>query len=68
MMDDFSLREGRILDVFVDCEWSRTEVLLAHSLDVPDDCDIIVGYLFTVSLLKGGIDCWIFGGQFCHFW
>ncbi|XP_048526400.1 uncharacterized protein LOC109543420 [Dendroctonus ponderosae] len=46
----FSLREGRILDVFVDCEWSRTEVLLAHSLEVPDDCDIIVGYLFTGDL------------------
>lgn len=46
----FSIRDGTILDVYVDCEWSRTEVLLAHSLDVPADCDIIVGYLFTVSL------------------
>lgn len=46
----FSIRDGTFLDVYVNCEWSRTEVLLAHSLDVPADCDIIVGYLFTVSL------------------
>ncbi|KAL1491599.1 hypothetical protein ABEB36_012171 [Hypothenemus hampei] len=46
----FSIRDENILDVYVDCEWSRTEILLAHSLDVPDDCDIIIGYLFSGDL------------------
>ncbi|XP_050308491.1 uncharacterized protein LOC126744934 [Anthonomus grandis grandis] len=53
----FGIRDESILDAFVDCEWSRTEILLAHSLDVPEDCDVIVGYLFTgdieqLTLLK----------------
>ncbi|CAH1131527.1 unnamed protein product [Ceutorhynchus assimilis] len=46
----FSVRDESILDVFVDCEWSRTEILLAHTLDIPNDCDIIIGYLFTGDL------------------
>ncbi|XP_066156318.1 uncharacterized protein [Euwallacea fornicatus] len=55
----FSVRDDSILDVFVDCEWVRTEILLAHSLEVPDDCDIIVGYLFSgdieqLSIIKNG--------------
>ncbi|XP_060525161.1 uncharacterized protein LOC132701348 isoform X2 [Cylas formicarius] len=45
-----SIRESSIVESYVDCEWSRTEVLLSHALDVPDDSDIIIGYLFTGDL------------------
>jgi hypothetical protein len=34
----------------VDCEWSRTDILRSHTLDIPDDSDLIIGYLFTGDL------------------
>lgn len=44
----FSIRDDSIVDSYVDCEWSRTDILRSHTLDIPDDADLIIGYLFTV--------------------
>ncbi|XP_030748824.1 uncharacterized protein LOC115876916 [Sitophilus oryzae] len=45
-----SLRDQSIVDIYVDCEWSRTDILHNHALDIPDDCDLIVGYLLEADL------------------
>lgn len=47
-----SIRDDSIVDSYVDCEWSRTDILRSHTLDIPDDSDLIIGYLFTVSKTK----------------
>ncbi|RZC37270.1 uncharacterized protein BDFB_012790, partial [Asbolus verrucosus] len=42
-----SIRDDSVVDSYVDCEWSRTDILRSHTLDIPDDSDLIIGYLFT---------------------
>lgn len=36
---------------YVDCRWLRTDVLRRNSLDTPKDADLIIGYLFSVSVV-----------------
>ncbi|XP_050501480.1 uncharacterized protein LOC114337317 [Diabrotica virgifera virgifera] len=45
-----SIRDQSVVEVYVDCIWSKTEILRFHSLDLPDDSDLIIGYLFTGDL------------------
>lgn len=43
------LDENRIHS-YVDCEWVYNYLLPRKSLDTPDDADLVIGYLFTVSI------------------
>ncbi|KAJ8982471.1 hypothetical protein NQ317_000429 [Molorchus minor] len=45
-----SIRDDSVVDSYVDCDWSRTDILRSHTLDIPDDSDLIIGYLFTGDL------------------
>ncbi|KAJ8921814.1 hypothetical protein NQ315_008446, partial [Exocentrus adspersus] len=45
-----SIRDDSVVDSYVDCEWSRTDILRSHTLDLPEDSDLIIGYLFTGDL------------------
>ncbi|XP_018576197.1 uncharacterized protein LOC108914789 [Anoplophora glabripennis] len=45
-----SIRDDSVVDSYVDCEWSRTDILRSHTLDIPEDSDLIIGYLFTGDL------------------
>lgn len=45
-----SIHEDSVVDTYIDCEWSRTDVLKKDSFDIPDDSDLIIGYLFTGDL------------------
>ncbi|XP_074025595.1 uncharacterized protein isoform X2 [Leptinotarsa decemlineata] len=45
-----SIRDDSVVNSYVDCEWSRTDILRSHTLDIPDDSDLIIGYLFTGDL------------------
>lgn len=45
-----SIRDDSVIDSYVDCQWSRTDVLRKGSLDIPDDSDLIIGYLFEGDL------------------
>ncbi|XP_076267429.1 uncharacterized protein LOC143200700 isoform X2 [Rhynchophorus ferrugineus] len=51
-----SIRDQSTVDIYVDCEWSRTDILRVHSLDIPEDCDLIVGYLLKVNQLYKNIN------------
>lgn len=42
--DDSSVR------TYLDCGWLSTDILKRNSLDTPDDADIVIGYLFMVSI------------------
>ncbi|XP_049820504.1 uncharacterized protein LOC109594726 [Aethina tumida] len=45
-----SIRDDSVVDSYVDCEWSRTDILRSHTLEIPDDSDLIIGYLFAGDL------------------
>ncbi|XP_056638741.1 uncharacterized protein LOC130446478 [Diorhabda sublineata] len=45
-----SIRNESVIEVYVDCVWLKTEILRFHSLHLPDDSDLIIGYLFTGDL------------------
>lgn len=45
----FSIRDNSVVENYVDCEWSRTYILRKDTLDIPEDSDLIIGYLFSVS-------------------
>ena len=34
---------------YLDCHWITTQVLHQHALKVPQDTDLIVGYMFQVN-------------------
>jgi hypothetical protein len=36
---------------YLDCGWVSTDILRRNSLDTPEDADIVIGYLFMVSIL-----------------
>ncbi|XP_067012191.2 uncharacterized protein [Anabrus simplex] len=42
--DDSSVRS------YMDCAWVSTDILKRNSLDIPEDADIIIGYLFVGDL------------------
>ncbi|XP_046658959.1 uncharacterized protein LOC124353141 isoform X2 [Homalodisca vitripennis] len=35
---------------YLDCEWISTDILRRGSLDIPEDADVIIGYLFSGDL------------------
>ncbi|KAI4459270.1 concanavalin a-like lectin/glucanase domain superfamily [Holotrichia oblita] len=45
-----SIHDDSIVDTYIDCEWSRTDILKKDSFDIPEDSDLIIGYLFTGDL------------------
>lgn len=45
----FSIRDDSVVESYVDCEWTGTNILRRDTLDIPDDSDLIIGYLFSVS-------------------
>ncbi|CAH1104287.1 unnamed protein product [Psylliodes chrysocephalus] len=45
-----SFRNNNVIEIYVDCIWSTTEILRPESLEIPDDSDLIIGYLFTGDL------------------
>lgn len=45
----FSIRDNSVVENYVDCEWSQTYILRKDTLDIPEDSDVIIGYLFSVS-------------------
>lgn len=50
-MCEHSVRDDSTVQSYVDCEWLRTDILKKDSLDTPEDSDLIIGYLFSVSKL-----------------
>ncbi|XP_022906677.2 uncharacterized protein [Onthophagus taurus] len=42
-----SLRDNSVVDSYIDCLWSTTDYLRVDSFDIPEDSDIIIGYLFS---------------------
>lgn len=34
---------------YLDCQWVSTDILRRDSLDIPEDADVVIGYLFSVS-------------------
>ncbi|XP_017773959.1 PREDICTED: uncharacterized protein LOC108560789 [Nicrophorus vespilloides] len=51
-----SIRDDSTVENYVDCQWSRTNILKKGSLDIPEDADLIVGYLFEGDLEQLTID------------
>ncbi|KAK9686234.1 Laminin G domain [Popillia japonica] len=45
-----SIHDDSIVDTYIDCEWSRTDILKKDSFDIPEDSDLIIGYLFTLMV------------------
>ena len=48
---DFSVEKGNSVRTYVDCRWITTQVLQNHWLSVPENADLIVGYMFQVIFL-----------------
>ena len=44
----FSVEDGNTVRTYVDCQWITTQVLQNHWLSVPENADLIVGYMFQV--------------------
>lgn len=47
----YSIRDDSVVESYVDCEWTGTNILKRDSLDIPTDSDLIIGYLFSVSVI-----------------
>ena len=47
---DFSVERGNSVRTYVDCHWITTQVLQNHWLTVPENADLIVGYMFQVLI------------------
>jgi hypothetical protein len=45
-----SIDRGSSVRTYLDCSWITTQILHKHSLAVPADTDLIVGYMFQVSI------------------
>ncbi|XP_045460250.1 uncharacterized protein LOC123670749 [Harmonia axyridis] len=45
-----SIHESNVVDCFVDCQWVMTDILRFRTLDLPEDSDLIIGYLFSGDL------------------
>lgn len=43
-----SVRDGTTIHSYIDCEWLQTDILKENSFDIPEDSDLIIGYLFEV--------------------
>ena len=47
----FSVEDGSAVRTYLDCHWITTQILHRHSLNVPDNADLIIGYMFQVRSL-----------------
>ena len=45
----YSIDSGSSVRTHLDCQWITTQILHKHSLYVPANTDLIVGYMFQVS-------------------
>ncbi|CAH0559165.1 unnamed protein product [Brassicogethes aeneus] len=45
-----SIRDESVVNSYSDCEWLGTDILKAGTLKIPENSDVIVGYLFTGDL------------------
>ena len=45
----YSIDRGSSVRTHLDCQWITTQILHKHSLYVPANTDLIVGYMFQVS-------------------
>ncbi len=43
-----SVENGNCVRAYLDCRWVTTQVLQNHVLRVPENPDLIVGYMFQV--------------------
>jgi len=46
----FSVQGGSSVRTYLDCHWITTQILHSHSLAIPPDTDLIVGYMFQVKI------------------
>ena len=44
---------------YLDCHWITTQVLHKHALNVPEDTDLIIGYMFQVRSSNNPIPPWL---------
>ena len=44
----FSVEGGSSVRTYLDCHWITTQILHRHSLSVPKNADLIIGYMFQV--------------------
>ncbi|KAF5280672.1 hypothetical protein FQA39_LY05320 [Lamprigera yunnana] len=44
------IRDDSVVETYIDCQWSRTDILKKDAIDIPKDSDLIVGYLFSGDL------------------
>ncbi|KAK4881569.1 hypothetical protein RN001_004888 [Aquatica leii] len=44
------VRDDSVVETYIDCQWSRTDILKKDTIDIPKDSDLIVGYLFSGDL------------------
>ncbi|KAF2894460.1 hypothetical protein ILUMI_11712, partial [Ignelater luminosus] len=44
------IRDDSVVETYIDCEWSRTDILKKDAIDIPEDSDLIIGYLFSGDL------------------
>ncbi|KAK9872663.1 hypothetical protein WA026_018797 [Henosepilachna vigintioctopunctata] len=45
-----SIRDQNVVECYVDCEWTTTNVLKSAILDLSGDTDLIIGYMFEGDL------------------
>ncbi|KAB0798187.1 hypothetical protein PPYR_09180 [Photinus pyralis] len=44
------IRDDSVVESYIDCQWSRTDIIKQDSIDIPEDSDLIIGYLFSGDL------------------
>jgi hypothetical protein len=44
------VRDHSAVTAYMDCTWISTELLPHNALDTPTDADLVVGYLFQVTI------------------
>lgn len=52
LLASFSIHGGSSVRTYLDCHWITTQVLHIPSLVVPKDTDLIIGYMYQVSITK----------------
>lgn len=44
------IRDDSVVESYIDCQWSRTDIIKQDAIDIPQDSDLIIGYLFSGDL------------------
>jgi len=57
-----SIHGGSSVRTYLDCHWITTQVLHKHALNVPEDTDLIIGYMFQGELEQLTVVDESFGG------